>query len=290
MGFSKALIAAGAALVGALGAAAAADLPPPPPPMEYAPAPEPVSFSGWYLRGDVGVGASESADLRSSFEPGFVVPDPRFDRQSIGDSAFVAAGIGYQYNSWLRFDVTGEYRTAQSLSAIESYDCTAFGCVGGTRAYDKYTGNVQSVVALFNAYADLGTWYGFTPFLGGSVGAAFNHVSSIYDQGVNGPGGFGVGGFGFSRARSDTDLAWAATAGVSYAITPNLKLELAYRYLDMGSIKSGAIICQNTPACGNEVQKIHLASQDVKLGMRWMFTDIVAPPPLYIPPPLVRKD
>ena len=77
--------------------------------------------------------------------------------------------MGYQFNSWLRFDVTGEYRTAQSLSAVQSYDCSSFGCTdafGNTRAYDKYSGNVQSIVALFNAYADIGTWYGFTPFIG----------------------------------------------------------------------------------------------------------------------------
>lgn len=291
MGTCKALLLAGAALLGVVGAANAADLPPPPP-LEYAPPPEPVSFGGWYLRGDVGVGASMAPDLRSSFDAGFIVPSPNFDQESIGDSAFVGAGIGYQYNSWLRFDVTGEYRTAQSISAVQSYDCSSFGCgdaFGNTRAFDKYSGSVQSIVALFNVYADVGTWYGFTPFIGGGVGGAFNHVSSIHDVGVNGPGGFGVGGFGFSKARDDTSLAWAAMAGVSYAITPRLKLELAYRYLDMGDIKTGAIVCQNTPACGNEVQKIHLASQDVKLGMRWMFTDVEPPHPVYMPP-IVRKD
>ena len=291
MGIYKALIVAGATILGASGAALAADLPPPPP-LEYAPPPEPIAFSGWYIRGDVGVGASESSDLRSSFAPGFEVPSPHFDAQSITDSAFAGAGIGYQYNSWLRFDVTGEYRTAQSINSVESYDCAAFGCTdtfGNTRAFDKYTGHVQSIVALFNLYADVGTWYGFTPFIGGSVGGAFNHVSSMIDQGVNGPNGFGVGGFGYSRARDDMDLAWAVTAGLSYSITPNLKLELAYRYLDMGDIKTGPIVCQNTPACGDEVQRIRLASQDVKLGMRWMFSDIVPVAPIY-QPPIVRKD
>lgn len=292
MGTCKALIVAGAAFFGVAGAAFAADLPPPPPPpMEYAP--EPVAFSGWYLRADVGVGASQSADLRSTFDDGFVVPDPRFDESSIGDSAFAGAGVGYQFNSWLRFDVTGEYRTAQSLSAIQSYDCSSFGCgdqFGDTRAFDKYTGHVQSIVALFNAYADIGTWYGFTPFVGVGVGGAFNHVSSIIDTGVSGPNNFGVGGFGYSRAKDSTDLAYAVMAGVSYAISPNLKFEVAYRYLDMGDIKTGNIVCQNTGACGNEVQNISLASQDIKLGMRWMFTDIAPEPAVYAPPPIIRKD
>lgn len=293
MGTCKALLVAGAAVFGVAGAALAADLPPPPP-LEYAP--EPASFSGWYLRGDVGVGASSAPDLRSSFDAGFVVPSPHFDQQSLGDTAFAGAGVGYQFNSWLRFDVTGEYRTAESLSSVQSYDCSSFGCgdaFGHTRAFDKYSGDVQSIVALFNAYADIGTWYGITPFVGAGVGGAFNHVSSITDVGVSGPNGFGVGGFGYSRAKDSADLAWAVMAGLSYNVTPDLKLELAYRYLDMGNISSGAIVCQNTGACGNEVQRVHLASQDVKLGMRWMFTDIVAPQPVVYtpppPPPIVRK-
>ena len=294
MGVCKALLVAGVAVFGVAGAALAADLPPPPP-MDYPPPPiEPISYSGWYLRGDVGVGASQSPDLRSSFDAGFEVPSPHFDQQSLGDAAFAGAGIGYQFNSWIRFDITGEYRTALSLSSVQSYDCSAFGCAdafGNTRAFDKYSGTVQSIVALLNASIDIGTWYGITPFVTAGVGGAFNHVSSITDVGVNGPGGFGVGGFGFSRAHDDTDLAWAVGAGLSYAVTPNLKLELAYRYLDMGTIRTGQIACQNTGACGNEVQRISLSSQDVKLGMRWMFSDIAPPPVVYAPPPppLVRK-
>ena len=59
----------------------------------------------------------------------------------------------------------------------------------------------------------------------------------------------------------------------------------------MGNIKTNPIVCQNTPACGDEVQKIHLASQDIKLGMRWYFTDIAPSQPVYLPPPpIVRKD
>lgn len=294
MGTCRALLIAGVTVFGAVGAALAADLPPPPP-IDYPPPPEPIAYSGWYLRGDVGVGAYDHPDLRSSFDEGFEVPNAHFDQQSIGDAAFAGAGIGYQFNSWLRFDVTGEYRTAVSLSSVQSYDCSAFGCgdeFGNTRAFDKYSGTVQSTVALFNAYADVGTWYGVTPFVGAGVGGAFNHVSSITDVGVNGPSGFGVGGFGFSRAKDTTNLAWAVMAGLSYAVTPNLKLELGYRYLDMGNVSSNPIVCQNTGACGNEVQRIHLSSQDVRLGMRWMFSDIAPLQPTFYPPPpppIIRK-
>ncbi len=44
---------------------------------------------------------------------------------------------------------------------------------------NKSSGNFDSAVVLANAYFDdLGTWYGITPFIGGGVGYAFNHVSS----------------------------------------------------------------------------------------------------------------
>ena len=49
----KILLVAGVAVIASIGASLAADLrlPPPPPPV-----PEPIAeFSGWYLRGDVGV-------------------------------------------------------------------------------------------------------------------------------------------------------------------------------------------------------------------------------------------
>jgi opacity protein-like surface antigen len=45
--------------------------------------------------------------------------------------------------------------------------------------------------------------------------------------------GFGASAFGFAMNDQSTwTFAWAAHAGVAYTITPNLKLELAYRYLN----------------------------------------------------------
>ena len=76
MGTCKALLVAGVAVFGAVGAAFAADLPPPPV-MDYPP-PEPVSFGGWYLRGDVGVGVASSPDLKSTFDE--TVDSTRFDQ------------------------------------------------------------------------------------------------------------------------------------------------------------------------------------------------------------------
>ncbi len=289
MGKLTALLLAGTVAFGIAGSVQAADLPPPP---AFEPAPvEPVDFGGWYIRGDVGVGITSKPEIRSSFDAGAIVPDTRFDEQRLEDSVFIRAGVGYQFNHWLRADVTGEYRTDQSLDSIQSYNAGAFfNPPDGSRAYDKYTGHVQSSVFLANGYIDIGTWYGLTPFVGAGVGGSYNRVFGLTDVGVGGPDGFGNGGFGFGKERGDFDLAYAAHAGLSYAVSPNLKLELAYRYLHMGEARSSQIGCVNTTGCTNEVQKIRLNSNDVSLGMRWMFTDIAVPEPYTPPPtPLVRK-
>jgi hypothetical protein len=72
-----------------------------------------------------------------------------------------------------------------------------------------------------------------------------------------------------------------------------VKLELAYRYLNMGTAESGAINCVNSNGCVVEKHRYDLASQDIKLGMRWMFDTAAAPAPAaYYPPPeppIVRK-
>ena len=83
-------------------------------------------------------------------------------------------GVGYEWNSWLRFDVTGEYRTKAAFKATGRY--TDF-CAGGGNCFDVNTGNFSSAVFLANAYVDLGTWWCLTPFIGVGVGGACNMIS-----------------------------------------------------------------------------------------------------------------
>ncbi|MGO9134674.1 MAG: outer membrane protein [Methylovirgula sp.] len=281
-GSMQAIFLAGALAAGAASSAVAADMPLPLPPPPVVEAPVPVQFGGWYLRGDVGAGIAQMSNLRNTFTtPGFVVTGDQFNAGSLGDSAFIDLGVGYQFNNWFHADVTGEYRTGARYHAIESY--TSFcGSLSGN-CYDDYNGNVNSAVFLANGYFDIGTWYGVTPFVGAGIGLAYNTVNGLTDVGMS-PNQ----GFGYASSNSTTNFAWAAMAGLSYAVTPNLKLELGYRYLDLGNVTTGVISCTNTAAggCAGEVQKFHLASQDIRLGMRWMFADIPQPAPQL---PLISK-
>lgn len=283
MGGLKALTIAGVLALGA-GAASAADLLPPPPVVEP-PIVAAADFGGWYLRGDVGVGINTISKLRSSFAPGFLVDNPLFDASSsLGDSVIVGAGVGYQFNSWLRADITGEYRSQADYRAIQSYGPTFCPLISG-RCYDVYSGKVNAAVFMANGYADLGTWYGVTPYIGAGVGLAHVRFANLTDTGVQ-PGG----GFGFAQNGSQTNFAWALMAGLGYNVTSNLKLEFGYRYLNMGRVTTPAIVCMNAPACGYERHSYNLASHDIRVGFRYMFGEAgVAPIAMAAPGPLVRK-
>jgi len=85
----------------------------------------------------------------------------------------------------------------------------------------------------------------------------------------------------------DTQLAWAVHAGLGYDVTPNLKLELAYRYLNMGDAQAGKLVCAGGICPGTVYSYKDLESHDIKIGMRWMLASY--PAPIHAPAPLIRK-
>lgn len=283
--------------VGAPCLAQAADLLPPLPPE---PLPPPVEIGGgWYLRGDVGVGATSVEKIKTTIPGGVSLP-PGYgvDQKSVSDQFFAGAGVGYQFNHFLRGDITGEYRGGSHVSFNDSYNAYDF---NGDQIFDSqgkpyksldfYNGNISSVVVMANGYVDLGTWYGVTPFVGAGAGYAFHTMSGFNDVGAGGA----TGGFGVAPDKKSTSFAWSAQAGLSYAVTPHLSLELAYRYMNLGSVKSGNVSCFNDPGCVYASYRVkEITSQDVKIGMRWLLggVGVASLPPLapnYEPGPLVRK-
>ena len=267
-------------------AALAADFPPA---LQAQPAYQSVSASesGWYLRGDVGVGVQRfQAFDHFQTNPAFVWPASwQIVQKQTDDAAFVDFGVGYQVNNWLRFDVTGEHRASAKFKVIGSYH--EF-CPGGATCFDQYDGSHAAEVFMLNAYLDLGTWWCLTPFVGASVGGAWNSVTAVTDLGIVNTQ---APGFGFSAAdASNWNLAWSAQAGLAYNVSSNLKLEMAVRYLNLGSVKTPVVNCSATgcqspsgPAAFYTLTNFD--ALDLKIGMRWMFQPEA---PVYSPP-LIRK-
>jgi opacity protein-like surface antigen len=304
----KALTLASVAVLALTRFATAADLLPPPPMPE--PPPPVAEFSGWYLRGDIGAAFNNASNLNLQNSPNPLASggydgtaSQSFNNTTVSASVLGDVGVGYQFNSWLRGDITGEYRDGgnfQSMYVLNNPTPIAGGD-HNTQYVDFYRANTSSVVGLANVYADVGTWYGITPFVGGGVGVAYNRLYGMTDQGlVSGPFGTGSSGGYFSNG-STTNFAWALMAGLDFNITPNLKLELGYRYLNLGKISSGASNCTNGTGAGNGFSIANcggsnnyvrstgqLASNDFRIGLRWMLGDNYSPPPPE-PAPLVRK-
>jgi opacity protein-like surface antigen len=279
-------LAAAAAMLST--AAVAADFPPPlPPALPVAPAP--VVETGWYLRGDVGVGV-QTFEQFDHFQTNsnFVWPASwQIVQQHMDGTTFFDFGVGYDWNNWLRFDVIGEHRSSAKFKVLGKYN--EF-CPGGASCFDLYDGSHSAEVFLANAYLDLGTWWCLTPFIGGGVGGAWNTVSTVTDTGFIANG---TTGFGYSLTDlSSWNFAWAAHAGVTYNVSSNLKLEFAYRFLNLGSVKTPVVNCssngcQITPNSGPSAYYTltNFESQDFKIGLRWM---LLPEQPVYTPP-LVRK-
>jgi opacity protein-like surface antigen len=258
-------------------AARAADFSPPMPP----PARE-VS-DNWYLRGFVGVGMTQANQIEYLRNPANS-NDFSFDHSSISNSNFIGGGIGYEWNSWLRFDVTGEYRAKTQVNAVGHYtqSCTlGDGITPAGYCLDTYQGYVSSWVFLANSYVDLGTWWCLTPFVGAGIGTARNSMADFTDIGIP------TGGTGFGRNTSEWHMAYALYAGLAFDVSKNLKVDLSYRYLNFGSITE-TVDC--TAGCNPDSFKFgNLYSHDIMLGLRWTCCEAPQAPRYVDTPPLHSK-
>jgi opacity protein-like surface antigen len=267
------------ALVGALATAAvvqahAADLAYPLPPPEPVPV---VDVGGWYLRGDIGVTNQRVRKLTNPLDASYANVSTVY--KNFDSSSLFGIGAGYKFNSWLRADVTGEYRSRANFHGQQ----LAYPVGGGVVNPDTYTASKSEWLGMVNAYLDLGTWYGITPFVGAGIGFSRNTIHDFTDSSVV------FNSVAFGRTRSKTNFAWALHAGLSYQVTPGFAVELAYRYLNMGSGHTGDLIAADgTNNIYNPTKFHNITSNDVKLGVRWMLTDVsesALPPSV----PLVRK-
>ena len=233
------IVAVAGALCVRAAAAVAADMPQELPPPPEIVAPPILDFNtGWYLRGDLGYNWGRMQGAQSAL--GF--SDPTDNKLNGGALAGVGAGIKTQ---WLRTDLTVDY------SVPLKYE-------GSIRAPNDTTAKISAVSTLFNGYIDLGTWYNATPYLGAGAGAAYL-VASDYTSTAAPP-------FSGDTEHKQWNFAWAVMAGVGYAVAPNLMVDVGYRYIDFGDVKT------NADAFGAMTFK-NIAAHEVRVGLRWSFDD-----------------
>jgi len=215
----------------------------------------------WYLKGTIGVKNEDADSIWTSGGgtngPGYQSGNFVVESIDIERKAIFGVGVGVEYNNWLRFDVTGEYRGKQGFRARDYNWVVDYN--------NDYSADLESWVGLFNVYWDIRNWHGFTPYIGAGIGFSSNTVKDFRD--VN--SAFGAVYTG-DKDKTTTNFAWALYAGVSYDLTSNLTFDAGYRYLDLGDAKTGRA-SDNVGGwyTGLEIQDI--TSHDVLFSLRYNF-------------------
>src|SRR5690349_16598082 len=203
--------------------------------VDLLPPPEPAAVGCFYARLDGGGAFYNRPTVFRNLPPDY---DPQrgfgsFSDEALADTGFIEGGLGCQVNDLLRVDATAGYRFRQLL----------------TDGNDRLNAELQAVTVFANAYWDITNYGGFTPYVGGGVGAAFHRLSDITAPLDTSDG-------------DNTSFAWNVTAGVSYDLSPELKIDVSYRYTDLGSAVSGGSVPLDVD---------NLTANEIKIGLRYYF-------------------
>lgn len=278
MGQTRSIIIGLALVLGQTAGAAAADLGLPPPPLEMA-VPCVGCVGPWYLKGFIGAANPHVDEINTEL---FQFNDFQVFHEDIKSSTLFGVGVGYEFNTWLRFDVTGEYRGKSLFLAQDRYpggDGT-FSRINNDNAglflpgTNEYTADIESWLGLANAYIDLGTYFCVTPYIGGGVGFASISVLGLKDVNVPNNSVF------YAADHTESNFAWAVYAGLAYDVTPSVTIDLAYRYTDLGDARSGTVTAYDNSSFYKSVDLEDITSQDLMLGVRWKLGSQPAPMPV----------
>lgn len=257
------------------GVATAADYEPPIV-IDEAPEVVPVEVgNGWYLRGDVGyvVATKSSAFTYRTFDPASA---------GYGSGSFIDGGLnkpftyglgaGYHFNDMLRADFTVDAMRARfSGQTFGALPCTPALVGTGCRSEDR--SSISAYSFMLNGYVDLGTVAGFTPYIGAGAGYSYVSWSSLDSKTFCVGGSCGNSYLGLSKHGGTTDwrFTWQAMAGVAYALSKNLKLDVGYRYrqIEKGDMFNWDGGSRAAGATGIQGQDGRLQQHEVRVGLRY---------------------
>ena len=106
---------------------------------------------------------------------------------------------------------------------------------------------IENNSIMLNAYYDIDTGTKFTPYVGAGLGMARLKIKEKSDE---------------NWSKSSNEFAWQLGAGVSYAATDNVSVDLGYRYVDNGSFSWSD---------EDERYKFSSHSNEFYLGVRYAF-------------------
>lgn len=254
-----------------------------PPVVEAAPveqvAYEPADYGGWYIRGDIDYHKSKmrGADFITYGDnpDGTRGGTAEFTKTELKGAMSLGAGIGYQVNKYFRTDLTGDYWFKSDFDGSTSGFCGGAPCVSVDKA------SYSALLLLANAYIDLGTYHGITPYVGAGIGGARINWSDLKNTTPEGETEH--------RGSKSWRFAYAVMAGASYCLTNRVKLDAGYRF----SRIEGGRMFEYASGVGPGFDK-GFNTHEVRAGLRYQFggrSECEEPEPVavaYEPPPAVE--
>jgi opacity protein-like surface antigen len=238
---TKAILTGMAAALAFSAAAHAADPPGSwnPGPFSYErPAPRYVEMvSGWYVRGDFGYRFNHIGSVAAPV----ATTDAKYPN-SLG----VTFGGGYKYK-WFRADVTADYAPRVTARAAST----------SAALQPQYTTRLDALSLLANVYIDLGTWGGFTPYVGAGAGVTYLRARDYTDTSVLPVNNVNSNG--------KTNFSWAAMGGIAYRVSPRIVVDLGFRHLDLGELQTTGAGPATT-----STRWQRLSTDEVRLGFRFL--------------------
>ena len=213
-----------------------------------------------YLRADLGYSSTvdDDGDLLDT-KPSRDTVD-----MSPNDGARYQIGAGLSLNSYLRTDITVSYRN--NLTEAGAY----FDADGRVKSVNRLNGGsykASNWSTMLNLYVDPLRAAGydtgkFSPYLQGGIGWARNKTDDLV--------------FAMTEKQlgaTHNDLAWQIGAGLNYAITDQWKIDVSYRFIDMGEAR-GSKTFQRASGTLGEVPRearFDLQAHEVMLGLQYQF-------------------
>ncbi|WP_447495514.1 outer membrane protein [Escherichia coli] len=216
--------------------------------------------SGFYLTGKAGTSAVSLSD--QSFLSENKEETSKY-RGGDGHNTVFSGGIAFGYDLHPQFSIP--VRTELEFYARGKAD-TTYNLYKDHAGHSDLKNEVSVNSLMLNAYYDFRNDSAFTPWVSAGIGYARIHQEST----GSGSWDYGYGErvrYSISRSGSADNFAWSIGAGVRYDVTPDIALDLSYRYLDAGK---SSLYYKDTE--GDKYKsEVDVKSHDIMLGMTYNF-------------------
>ena len=250
--------------------ALAFDLPPPVEAPEYTGTIS--TASGWYIRGDLGYNVKlKSGDptMRSLDPTTGSFPSHSFDDHRFGNDFTLNAGGGYQFNDFLRTDLTLDYFST-TMKGKTGWEACGVGVPVGTAACKYQEQDMTALGLLLNGYVDLGTYLGMTPYVGAGAGLSYVKWGDVNKNIVCTNCGEFTDDELVNEGADSWRFTYALMTGFSYDLTDTLKLDFGYRFsqIDDGNMFNFSANEKRLGAFGMKGRDQGLTRHEFRTGLR----------------------